>query len=151
VDQVDPGQSSNTNRFYAGIRGVYDVGGWHINPSVRWELERQGSRPDLDLSLPDPRFDLDSNRLDTVNLIIEPPKWFIIEGGFRDASATIYGPSGYSRPSYRAQVTYKFRNDENTLVIFSFERNSNFYYTSPNFDERIEGVTLVYKFGKRGR
>jgi hypothetical protein len=151
VDQVNPGLSSNTNRFYAGIRGVYDLGGWHINPSVRWELERDSNRPDLDLTPPDPRFDLDSNRLDTVNLIIEPPKWFIIEGAFRDATATIYGPSGYSRPSYRAQVTYKVKNDENMLVIFSFERNNNFYYTSTNFDERIEGVTLVYKFGKRGR
>jgi len=151
VDQVDPGQSSNTNRFYAGLRGVYDWGGWHINPSVRWELERQSSRPDLDLTPPDPRFDLDSNRLDTVSLVIEPPKYFIIEGGFRDATATIYGPSGYSRPSYRAQISYKVKNDENILVVLSFERNNNFYFTSTNFDERVEGVTFIYKFGKRGR
>jgi hypothetical protein len=151
VDMVSPGQSSNTNRFYAGLRGVYDLGGWHINPAVRWELERQASRPDLDLTPPDPRFDLDSNRLNTINLLIEPPKWFIIEGGFRDASATIFGPSGYSRPAYRAQITYKIKNDENILLIFSFERNNNYYYTSPNFDERVSGLTFVYKFGKRGR
>ena len=151
IDRVEPGNSSNTNRFYAGIRGVYDWGGWHINPSLRWELERQGTRPDLSLTPPDPRFDLDSNRLDTVSLVIEPPRWFIIEGGFRDASATIYGPSGYSRPAYRARVSYKVKNDENILVVLSFERNNNFYFTSPNFDERVEGVTFVYKFGKRGR
>ncbi|MGZ4788666.1 MAG: hypothetical protein ACXVZX_09100 [Terriglobales bacterium] len=151
VDHVNPGQSSNTNRFYAGLRGVYDWGGWHINPAVRWEVERQGSRPDLDLTPPDPRFDLDSNRLDTINLLIEAPKWFIIEGGFRDASATIYGPSGYSRPAYRAQITYKIRNDENILLVFSFERSNNYYFTSPNFDERVSGVSFIYKFGKRGR
>lgn len=161
VDHIVASNSSNTNRFYAGLRGVYDFGGWHINPSFRWELERQGLRPFSDY-MP-PIFDLqyDSNRLDTVSLVIEPPKWFIIEGGFRAATATttaattdvpaVFYPNGYSRPSYRAQLTYKIQNDENKLVIFTFERNSNFYYTSPDFDERIMGVTLVWKFGKRGR
>ena len=151
IDQIHASQSSNTNRFYAGLRGVYDLGGWHINPSVRWELERQGWRPDLESMPPSSRFDLDSNRLNTINLLIEPPKWFIIEGGFRDASATIYGPSGYSRPAYRAQITYKIKNDENILLVFSFERNNNYYYTSNNFDERVSGVSFIYKFGKRGR
>lgn len=160
VDNVNASQTYNTNRFYAGLRGVYDWRGWHINPSVRWELEHQGGMPFQDLTPPLYTFEYDSNRLNTVNLIVEAPKWFILEGGFRSASATLTGatsvpelyyPNGYSRPSYRAQVTYKVKNDENMLVIFSFERNSNFFYTSPNFDERVEGVTLVYKFGKRGR
>lgn len=74
-----------------------------------------------------------------------------MELAFRDSSATIYGPTGYSRPSYRAQVTYKFRNDENILMIASFERNNNFYFNSPNFDERMSGLSFVYKFGKCGR
>lgn len=161
VDKVLASNSSNTNRYYAGLRGVYDFGGWHINPSFRWELERQSQRPFLDYNPIVDQLEYDSNRLDTVSLVIEPPKWFIIEGGFRAATATItaattdvpavFYPNGYSRPSYRAQLTYKIRNDENTLVIFTFERNNNFYYTSPNFDERMMGVTLVWKFGKRGR
>ena len=174
VDHINPSQSSNTNRYYAGLRGVYDWGGWHVSPSIRWELERQSVRPNLpgpDYQPPVPpqpippsewflRLDYDSNRLNTVNLLIEPPKWFIIEGGFRSASATITGtepnaytpiPTGYSRPAYRAQITYKIKNDENILLIFSFERNNNYYYTSPNFDERVSGVTFVYKFGRRGR
>ena len=159
-DHVDDSQSSNTNRFYVGVRGVYDLGGWHINPSLRWELERQAGEPFLDLSPVLYTLEENSNRLDTVSLLIEAPKWFIIEGGFRDATSTLtsatsapllYYPSGYSRPSYSAQVTYKIANDENKLLIFSFERNSNFYYTSTNFDERVVGVTFVYKFGKRGR
>lgn len=161
VDFVTASNSSDTNRFYAGIRGVYDLGGWHIDPSLRWELERQANLPFIDYVPSLPTFEEDSNRLDTVSLVIEAPKWFIIEGGFRDATATltaatstapiIYYPDGYSRPSYRAQLTYKFRNDENTLMVLSFERNNNFYYASPNFDERIMGVTFIYKFGKRGR
>jgi hypothetical protein len=171
IDNITASQSSNTNRYYAGLRGVYDLGGWHINPSVRWELERQSIRPNLpgsDYVPPVPlppseyflRLDYDSNRLDTFNLIIEPPKYFIIEGGFRDASATIADtdltsyspvPAGYSRPAYRAQITYKIKNDENILLVFSFERNNNYYYTSNNFDERVSGVSFIYKFGKRGR
>jgi len=153
VDLVMQSQTSNTNRYYAGLRGVYDWRGWHINPSLRFELERQSQRPELDDPAAfDPlRLDYNSNRLGTVSLLVEPPKWFIVELAFRDSSATIYGPSGYSRPAYRAQVTYKINNDENLLLIATFERNNNFYYTTPNFDERVSGLTFVWKFGKTGR
>ena len=74
-----------------------------------------------------------------------------MEVAFRDSSATIYGPTGYSRPAYRGQITYKVANDENLLLIATFERNNNFYFTSPNFDERVAGLAFVWKFGKRGR
>jgi hypothetical protein len=161
VDMVDPANSGNTNRFYVGLRGVYDWGGWHINPSLRWELEREATRPFVDYNPIILLLEENSNRLDTISLLVEAPKWFIIEAGFRDANATItaattdvpaiYYPNGYSRPSYTARVTYKIKNDENKLLVFSFERNNNYYYTSPNFDERIAGVTFIYKFGKRGR
>jgi len=161
VDNVVASNTSNTNRFYFGFRGVYDWGGWHINPAFRWELERQGQQPFLNYTPVLDTFEQNSNRLDTVSIVVETPKWFIIELGFRDASATItsattdvppiYFPAGYSRPSYRAQLSYKIKNDENHLVIFTFERNNNYYYTSNNFDERVAGVTLVWKFGKRGR
>jgi hypothetical protein len=153
VDMINQSQTSNTNRYYAGLRGVYDFGGWHINPSFRYELERQSQRPELDdpAALDPLRLDYDSNRLGTASLLVEAPKWFIVELAFRDSSATIYGPTGYSRPAYRAQVTYKIANDENLLLIATFERNNNFYYTSPNFDERVSGLSFVWKFGKRGR
>jgi hypothetical protein len=153
VDLIGQSQTSNTNRYYAGLRGVYDFGGWHINPSFRYELERQSQRPDLDspVALDPLRLDYNSNRLGTASLLVEPPKYFIIELAFRDSSSTIYGPTGYSRPAYRAQITYKVANDENLLLIASFERNNNFYFTSPNFDERISGLSIVWKFGKRGR
>ena len=101
VDIINQSQTSNTNRYYVGLRGVYDFGGWHINPSFRYELERQSQRPDLDTpSAIDPlRLDYDSNRLGTATLLVEAPKWFIVEVAFRDSSATIYGPTGYSRPA----------------------------------------------------
>ncbi len=210
VDLLQHGQSNNTDRVYASLRGVYDFGGWHVSPNFRYELERQNHRLDLDtfLGLPANQaqyvnpfqflfLDHDSNRLGSASLLVEAPKWFILEMQFRDTSATITAPatinaactaattppcaagqttigqvvngaSGYSRPSYRVALTYKLLNDENKLLIFSFERNSNFYFGPPtvsdpvgfvpggrinplNFDERIAGVTFVYKFGKRGR
>jgi hypothetical protein len=154
-------QDSNTNRYYVSLRGIYDLGGWHINPTMRWELERQSHRPGATPTVADYFLTYDSNRLGTAAIYVETPKYFILEVAFRDSSATIstppggttayWMPGGFSRPSYRAAVTYKIRNDENTLLIFSFERNSNFYYAQPHFDERVSGVTFVYKFGKRGR
>jgi hypothetical protein len=203
VDNLNPGQSTNTDRVYGSLRGIYDWGGWHVNPSLRYEIERQSYRPGQDqflaarpndfLNPTDLLFlDHDSNRLATASLYVEAPKWFIVELMFRDSSATITGlnnvavpcsasntppclgppqqtqiaqvvpgASGFSRPSYRAAVTYKILNDENKVLIFSFERHNNFFYAfaypphgplNPNnFDERIAGVTFVYKFGKRGR
>lgn len=203
VDNLRVGQGTNTDRVYGSLRGIYDWGGWHVNPSLRYEIERQTYRPGqdqfvvarpndflnpIDLLL----LDHDSNRLATAMLYVEAPKWFIVELAFRSSSATVTGlnnltvactasitppcvavppqatigqavpgASGFSRPSYRAAVTYKILNDENKVLIFSFERNSNFFYafaTPPhgalnpnNFDERVAGVTFVYKFGKRGR
>ena len=151
IDQIDQSQSNNTNRYYFGIRGVYDLAGWHVNPALRYELERGAQRPDLSLIPAIFRLDYDTNRLGSVLVTVEAPRWFIAEVAYRDTSATIYGPAGYHRPSYRAQLTYKFRNNENLLLIASFERNNNFFIVSPDYDERTSGLTIVYKFGKRGR
>lgn len=212
VDLLKVGQSNNTDRIYGGFRGIYDFGGWHVSPNIRYELERQNHRNDLDtFLLPTTAatyvnpfqllyLDHDTNRLGTATIYVEAPRWFIVEAGFRDTSATITvpaslpcgtaatspcvagqaqnqvvnGASGYSRPSFRLALTYKIANDENKVLIFSFERNNNFYFSPPtssdaigyapgqsrtvppifnplNFDERIAGVTFVYKFGKRAR
>ncbi len=163
VDNIDPTQSSQTHRVYASLRGLYELGGWHINPNFRFELERQSHRPNLNLGVCDPLAGLadpcllayDSNRLDTAAVLVEAPRWFIMEAAYRATTATIFGPSGYNRPSYRAALTYKLRNDENTLLIFSFYR-ANYFYLTPagltpitDYDERQFGVSFVYKFGKR--
>jgi hypothetical protein len=158
VDNVNALMTNNNNRFYAGLRGVFDLGGWHINPAIRLELNREAHRPGMTDTIPNLTLIEDSNRLNTIGIFIEPPKWFILELGYRDSSATIsdfnqgaFVPAGFARPSYKAALTYKIRNDENTKFIFAFERNNNFYFTSPNFDERIWSGTLVYRFGKRGQ
>jgi hypothetical protein len=163
VDNIDPAQSEHVHRVYAALRGIYELGGWHISPNFRFELERESQRPNQDLGPCNPALGLqdpclltyDSNRLDTAAIQAEAPRWFIFELGYRATTATIFGPSGYSRPSYRAALTYKIRNDENMVLIFSFLRNSYFFLTPANltpitdYDERQMGVTFVYKFGKR--
>ncbi|HVP52411.1 MAG TPA: hypothetical protein VMT05_09895, partial [Terriglobales bacterium] len=163
VDNIDPAQSQHVHRAYAALRGLYELRGWHINPNFRFELERTSQRPNQGLAPCEPALGLadpclltyDTNRLDTAALLAEAPRWFILELGYRTTTATIFGPSGYRRPSYRAALTYKIRNDENTVLIFSFLRNNYFFLTPPNltpitdYDERQMGVTFVYKFGKR--
>jgi hypothetical protein len=151
VDMADAAQSSNTDRAYAGLRGVYDWGSWHINPAFRFEFERQTGRPRITQIPSDPTLDHDNNRLATATLFVEAPRYFVIEGAFRSSSATIFGPSGFRRPAYKAALTYKIRNDENLRFTFGFERNNNFFFTSPNYDERMWSGTLLYRFGRRGQ
>lgn len=189
IDQIDARQTSNTDRGYVGLRGIWDIGNWQINPSLRYELERQTHRPaicefptpvlpatvnppgTLCSLLIDPRQLHDSNRLGSAALFIEAPKWFVFEGAFRSSSATltslaagvdpvtlavlpppyIPSPNGFSRPTYRAALTYKYRNDENMTFTFGFERNNNFYFTSPNYDERMWSGTILYRFGRRAQ
>ena len=71
VDIINQSQTSNTNRYYVGLRGVYDFGGWHIDPSFRYELERQSQRPRSRYAIGD--------RSVTSRLRLQPP-------GHRDAA-----------------------------------------------------------------
>jgi hypothetical protein len=153
-----PGGNSNTDRYFASLRGMYSVGGWHVNPNLRFEIERGNLLPGFGVC----RF-CDSNRLGSATLWAEAPRWFIFEAAYRNTTATtsaidvdpitflvLTSASGYHRPQYRGAMTYKVRNDENVQFILHFERNNNFYVTSPDYDERVYGLTFVYKFGKRG-
>jgi hypothetical protein len=162
IDMVDQSQASNTDRVYGGIRGIFDIANWTINPTARYEFERQTHRPrSTQIPIPDFTLDHDNNRLASVALYIEAPKWFIMEGAFRSSSATLFGPvllptapsggSGFSRPSYKGAITYKFKNDENILFTFGFERYNNYYRSSNNYDERVVSGTIVYRFGKQAR
>ncbi|HUR37196.1 MAG TPA: hypothetical protein VM009_05225 [Terriglobales bacterium] len=188
-DQIDARQTSNTDRVFLGLRGIYDIGNWEINPSFRYELERQSHRPAIcDFPAPtppaltnpagtqcnvflDPRLFRDSNRLGSANVYVQAPRWFILELAFRASTATITSltpatnpatgfalpppfpaaPNGFSRPSYRSALSYKINNDENMVFTFGFERNNNFYFTSPNYDERVWSGTLLYRFGRRSQ
>lgn len=158
IDRTDASRSSNTDRFYGSLRGMFDLAGWFINPVGRFEVERQSHRPRFTPSvnladcLLDPvlcQLDRDSNRFFSASAYIEAPKWFILEGSYRESNATLFGPSGFSRPSFRAAVTYKYRNDLNRLLILSYYEGRNFYFTSPDFDEKQFAATVVFKFGNR--
>jgi hypothetical protein len=148
TDYVIYGETSNTNRVYVALRGIYDFGGWHVNPVMRFELEREAHRPDEPV---DPTLAYDSNRLNSIGFFIESPKWFITELAYRNSSATIYAMNGFDRPSYKAALTYKIMNNENTQLIFSFERNNNYFANLLPYDERQYGVTFDWKFGKRAK
>jgi hypothetical protein len=194
-DQIDARQTSNTDRIYGGIRGIYDLANWQINPSFRYEFERQSHRPaicdfpaqplaplaPLPANQPcsifiDSALHRDGNRLGSASLLIDAPKFFIIEMAFRSSSSSVTTltpftdalgaplappfqplPNGFSRPSYKGALTYKFRNDENMTFTFGFERNNNFYQPVPNgkpaspndYDERIWSGTLLYRFGRK--
>ncbi len=179
VDLLQHGQTNNTDRVYGSLRGLYDLGGWRVSPNFRYEMERQNHRLDQDtffgLPLNQAQYvnpfqflflDHDSNRLATASVLVEAPKWFILETQFRDTSATITTPatinvactaattppclagqtiigevvngaSGYSRPSYRVALTYKLLNDENKVFIFSFERNNNYYFGAPTVSDPV--------------
>jgi hypothetical protein len=150
-DFVDPTQTSNTNHVYFSARGIYSLAGWRVLPNLRWELQRQGYHPALTQPIPVFALYYDTNRFNTAALSVAPPKYFIVELGYRESSATLYGPASFRRPSYRASATYKIANDENKTVLVFFERSNNFYLTSPNYDERVAGISFAYKFGKRGR
>jgi hypothetical protein len=115
---------------------------------LRYEIERESHRPDAPL---DPTLAYDSNRLNSIGIFIEAPKWFITELAYRNSNATIYGPNGFDRPSYKAALSYKLHNNENTMLIFSFERNNNWFANLLPYDERQYGVTLDYKFGKKAQ
>ena len=43
------------------------------------------------------------------------------------AGANVLLPSGFGRPQYRAALTYKFKNNDNRQLIFSLDRNSNYF------------------------
>ncbi|HUQ50206.1 MAG TPA: hypothetical protein VM056_05775 [Terriglobales bacterium] len=188
-DQIDARQTSNTDRVYLGLRGIYDVGNWEINPSMRYELERQSHRPGIcDFPTPvlpatvnppgtpcsvffDPSLVRDSNRLGSATIFVQAPRWFILEAAFRASTSTLTTlaaatdpttgfalpppfqatANGFSRPSYRGALSYKINNDENIVFTFSFERNNNFYFTSPNYDERVWAGSLLYRFGRKGQ
>lgn len=164
-DQIDATQSSNTDRIYTSLRGIYDIGGWHLNPNIRYELERGKSRPVIIQPVFNPFFlEDDSNRLASASLYTEAPKYFIVEVGYRSSGATLlsngidqntklalFSPSGFLRPSYTAAVSYKINNDENYVFKFGFERNNNFYRASNNYNERLWSGTLIIRFGRRSQ
>ena len=162
LDRRQPSQNTATNSYSVSLRSTVDVGGWQIMPSLRYQMEREVFFRVLGAN---------DNRSMQGLLSVEAPKYFVLELMYRQVGATLFSecltsktetcsqfagipenltvllPGGFGRPSYRGALTYKIHNNENTTVIFSVERNNNFFALADrNFRERIIAVTVLYRF-----
>jgi hypothetical protein len=180
IDAVVRQNSSDTDRFAFGFRGNYTWNGWDVFPSFRYELERLGkltpNNPALPLTDPTLVFPTDffgahdTSRSFNAQLQIEAPRYFRLEGSFREfnsiglsalkASAAFdplqnffYFNQGFRRPSWHASLSYKFKNDENRLFTVYYERGNNFFDTGDpfvtdlkSFRETIIGGTILIRF-----
>ncbi|MHB8734512.1 MAG: hypothetical protein ACYC6M_04335 [Terriglobales bacterium] len=161
-DFINSDQTAGTDSIGGGFRGVYNFGKWTVNPLFRYDIERDFYSLFTNAN---------NNRLVNGSLFIEAPKYFVFEGFYRRLSASTFqnfdNPltpgalvllgSGYLRPSYRAALSYKFRNDDNRVFHISYERNNNNFIdpvnpfappgpvTLRNFNERVFEVGLLYR------
>jgi hypothetical protein len=182
-DAVHPVLSTDTARFAGGYRASHAWGEWHFSPFVRFELERlEKSAPkNAALSPTDPTLvfpgdffgAFDTNRSIQSGFLLEAPRYFRIEGQYREfnsvslsalrASAALdpllrffYMNQGFKRPSWRASVTFKVANDENKTVTAFYERMNNFFDRGDpfvadlkSFRETVIGATILLRFGGR--
>ncbi len=162
VDHNAPGQNSSTNRVAISVRSMLGLGGWEFSPLFRYEIERE-----LFLRVQG----ANNNRTIQAMAILEAPRYFVFEGMYRQIGATLFSeclttpsefcqqfvrvppgavvllPSGFGRPAYRAAITYKIANSDDRFIVFSFDRNDN-YFALPgrNFRERVIAVTFVFRW-----
>ncbi|MBI3645051.1 MAG: hypothetical protein HY233_03690, partial [Acidobacteriales bacterium] len=180
MDAVINQNSSDTDRFAFGYRGNYTWNNWDVIPSFRYELERLAkytpNNPALAPSDPSLIYAIDffaahdTSRSFNAQLQIEAPRYFRFEGIYREFNSISLSPlkasvpldplqnffllnQGFKRPSWRAALTYKFRNDENRLLTAYYERGNNFFNTGDpfvpdhkSFRETILGGTLLLRF-----
>jgi hypothetical protein len=114
----------------------------------------------------------DTNRTIQAGFLLDTPRYFRIEGSFKEfnglalspleASAQLnpqqpflYFNQGFRRPSWRGAVTYKIGNDENRTVTAFYVRTNNFFPTGDptvpdlrSFRETVIGGSIVLRFRK---
>ncbi len=164
TDHHDATQSTGVNRLSFSLRTIIDLGGWQISPLFRFETEREEFFT---------AFGVNNNRNIQGIVYVEAPKYWLGEFIYRQVGATLFTqclvavgtqcggyttlpvntsvllPSGFGRPQYRTALTYKFRNNTSREMIFSADRNSNFFaIPGRNFDERVFAVTLLWRYKK---
>jgi hypothetical protein len=179
-DAVIRQNSTGTNRFAFGFRGNYNWNNWDVFPSLRFELERLGKHTPSNASLAssDPSLNFptdffgaqDTSRSINAQLQIEAPRYFRFEAIYREfnsislsalKASALFDPlqrffylnQGFKRPYWRTALSYKFRNDENRLFTFYYERGNNFFDTGDpfvtdlkSFRETIIGGTILFRF-----
>ncbi|MBI1750623.1 MAG: hypothetical protein HY234_00060 [Acidobacteria bacterium] len=179
-DAVVAQNSTDSDRFAFGFRGNYTWNNWDVIPSFRYELERlaKSTPNNAALALTDPTLIFpadffgahDTSRSFNAQLQIEAPRYIRFEGTYREFNSITLSPlrasialdpllrffylnQGFKRPSWRASLTYKFRNDENRLITAFYERGNNFFDTGDpfvadpkSFRETILGGTILLRF-----
>jgi hypothetical protein len=182
INAVTPQLSTDTDRFAIGYRAHYSWDRWEFSPTARFEIERLGKHAPLTAALPPTDVTLlfpqdffpafDTNRTIQAGFLLDTPRYIRIEGNFKEfdglalapleASAQLnpqrpflYFNQGYLRPSWRAAVTYKIRNDENRTVTAFYIRTNNFFPTGDptvadrrSFRETVIGGSIVLRFRK---
>jgi hypothetical protein len=163
-DHFTKTNETEANDLSASFRSIFNIGNWMFTPLLRYQLNRE---------LFDRVNTGNNNRAIQAGLIIDAPKYFVLEGMYRQVGATLFqdapqvdpftlrpvvganglplfsvtGPSGFNRPSLHTAITYKFGNDENRTLAFSYDNNKNWFaLPGQNFYERVMQVTVVWRF-----
>jgi hypothetical protein len=182
INAVTPALATDTDRFAIGYRAHYSWDRWEFSPTGRFEIERLDRNTPLNAALtptdvtllfPQDFFSaFDTNRTIQAGFLLDAPRYFRIEGNYKDftglalsplqASAQLnpqtpflYFNQGFRRPSWRAAVTYKIGNDENRTVTAFYIRTNNFFPTGDptvpdlrSFRETVIGGLIVLRFKK---
>jgi hypothetical protein len=182
INAVTPQLSTDTDRFGIGYRAHYSWDRWEFSPAARFEIERLDkdtplnaalTPSDITLLFPQDFFSaFDTNRTIQAGFLLDTPRYFRIEGNFKEFNGLALSPlqvsaqfnpqqpflyfnQGFRRPSWRAAVTYKIGNDENRTVTAFYARTNNFFPTGDptvpdvrSFRETVIGGSIVLRFRK---
>jgi hypothetical protein len=163
-DHLNANNQSSANDAWVSLRSVFDLGDWSFIPIVRYEHNRESF---------DRAASANNNRNIQAAATIDAPRYFSFDLMFRQVGATLFqdqpgvnptthqpvlgsnglqqyvvsGPSGFRRPSFRAAITYKIRNNADHFATVSYERNNNrFAIAGQDFLERVAQLTVVWRF-----
>ncbi len=182
TDAVRPQFASDTDSFAFGIRSSHDWRGWSLRPFFRLELERlrkklpnspAQSLSDPLLFFPFDFFDaFDTGRAIQAGFNLEAPSHVRLEAQYREFNSILLTPlqasaaldparsffylnQGFKRPSWRAVLTYKIKNDENRLLNLFYQRFNNFFDPGDpfvvdlkSFRETVIGGSVILRFGR---
>jgi hypothetical protein len=182
INAVTPALSTDVDRFAIGYRAHYTWNRWEFSPMARFELERLDKHApidpalaptDLTLLFPQDFFSaFDSNRTIQAGFVLDTPRYFRVEGNYKEFNGLVLSPlevspqfnpqqpflyfnQGYRRPSWRGALTYKIGNDENRTITFYYVRTNNFFPTGDptvpdvrSFRETVIGGSIVLRFRK---
>jgi hypothetical protein len=163
-DGLNANNESSANDAWISLRGVFDAADWTFIPIVRYQHNRE---------LFDRVTSANNTRTLQGGLTLDAPQYVSFDFMFRQVGATLFqdrplldpstlqpvtgpnglpqfgivGPSGFRRPSFRVDATYKFMNNVDHYMTLSYERNNNMYAVSgQDFLDRVMQLTLVWRF-----